>query len=259
MVHPLIKNPHIDGDPFTLEGGPIGILLIHGLKATPAEVRLLGEFLHTKGFTVSGPLLPGHNTSPEDANNYSWKAWLASIETTYWNLQKKCETIFLGGESLGALIAIYLASYHPEIAGILAYGPALKLILKKTDILKLYSLSPFIPYIKEKDRGDDLPWRGYQAIPLKSVIQLLKLQRETLPRLKFIRRPILLVQGRFDARIPPDVPDIIYDKVNSVKKEIHWMDNSSHCVILDRERDSVQEITLKFIKKTLGYTHGKSI
>ncbi|MCJ7702352.1 MAG: hypothetical protein MUO62_12275 [Anaerolineales bacterium] len=52
QTHPLIKNPHLDGNPFTFLGGRVGILLIHGFKATPAEMRPLAEFLHAKGFTV---------------------------------------------------------------------------------------------------------------------------------------------------------------------------------------------------------------
>jgi carboxylesterase len=255
MIHPLIKNPHLDGNPFNMEGGSIGILLVHGFKATPAEMRPLGEFLHSKGFTVYGPLLPGHNTCPEDVNDYLWMDWITSIESSYHDLQRKCESIFIGGESLGALISIYLATYHPEIAGILAYAPALKLKLRRFEILALYLMSPFVPYIKQKDSDDDLAWRGYQANPLKGVIQLLRLQRETIPRLGFIRRPLLVVQGCQDARIPPEVPNIIIDNVNSVLKEIHWMGKSSHCVVLDKELESVQEITFNFINKSLGYTH----
>ena len=71
--HPLIKNPHLEGDPFFLEGGPSGILLVHGYKASTAEVRPLAESLHACGHTVSAPLLPGHNTHPLDANRFTWK------------------------------------------------------------------------------------------------------------------------------------------------------------------------------------------
>ena len=259
MTHPLIKNPHLNGDPFKFFGGTIGVLLVHGLKATPAEMRPLGEFLYGKGFTVFGPLLPGHNTSPGDVNNYTWKSWVVSVEAAYAELARQCESIFIGGESLGALLAIYLAPYHPEIVGILAYAPALKLKMRKIDTFLLYLLAPFIPYLPEKDSGDDLPWRGYQAIPLKGVIELLKLQHQVTPCLEHIRRPILIIQGKLDARVPPDVPEIIHDHVSSVLKEVHWMEKSTHCVVLDKESDSVQEITYRFITKSLGYTNEQPV
>ena len=255
MVHPLIKNPHLNGDTFIMKGGPIGILLVHGFKATTAEMRPLGEFLHSRGYTVSSPLLPGHNTSPEDANRYTWKDWIAAVDRAYSELAVNCEHTIIGGESMGALLILYLATYHPEISGILAYAPALEIITSKAARLGVYLFAPFLPYIKEKDSNDDLPWRGYQAIPLKGVIQLLKLQKETKPRLDLIRRPILIIQGRRDARIPPEVPQMLYDKVSSVHKEIHWMENSSHCVVIDIEKEQVQSITDRFIQKSLGYSY----
>jgi carboxylesterase len=258
MAHPLIKNPHLNGDPFTLRGGPIGILLVHGLKATTAEMRPLGDYLNKKGFTISAPLLPGHNTSPNDANKYSWDDWVFSVESAYAELIKCCEQVFVGGESAGALLSMYLATNHPEISGIIAYAPALKLIYPKLAIVALHILAPIIPYIKEKDSDDNLPWRGYQAIPLKSVLQLLKLQRKTISRLEYIRRPILIVQGRKDARISPDVPEIIASQVSSAIIEVHWMEDSTHCVILDKELPTVQKITHQFIKRSLGYPHERT-
>ena len=61
-----MKNPQLDGEDFFVQGNSTGILLIHGFTATTTEVRLLAENLHHVGFTVAGPLLPGHGTHPED-------------------------------------------------------------------------------------------------------------------------------------------------------------------------------------------------
>lgn len=246
----LIKNTHLDGDPFFFEGGPLGVLLLHGLKATSAEVRPLAEFLFAKGFTVSGPLLPGHNTHPKDANRYTWKDWVTHTEVALAYLANRCEQVFIGGESTGALIALYLATYHPEISGVLTYAPATDLILKRWVRWLIPWLAWFIPYIEEGEvDGDDLPWRGYTAMPLKGLAQLLRLQQVTRPRLNLIRRPLLIIQGRQDARVPATVPQAIYDVIQSTLKEIHWMEHSSHCVLLDHEFDSVKEITLRFIEK----------
>ena len=253
-AYPFIKNPHLDGDPFIFEGGRTGILLVHGYKATPAEMRPLAKFLHYKGYTVAGPLLPGHNTDPRDANKFTWKNWVDSIEKSYFEMTRRCEQVFIGGESAGGLISLYLASYHPEITGVLTYAPALDIHLRKQDIYRLYLAAHFIPWAKEvtiNDTGADLAWRGYSVTPLKGLIQLLKLQRKTLPRLRLIRRPILIVQGRLDNRVPPSVPHTIYEAVQSTLKEIHWMDNSSHCVVLDQELDRVKKVTLKFMEKAL--------
>ena len=123
----MIYNPQLEGDPFLWEGGPTGVLLIHGYTATTAEVRPLAGILHQQGYTVAGPLLPGHNTRPEDANRYRWRDWVRAVEESYRQLAAHCQRVIIGGESMGALLALYLASEHPEVAAILAYAPALKL------------------------------------------------------------------------------------------------------------------------------------
>jgi carboxylesterase len=252
--HPLIKNHHLDGDPFYLKSGPIGILLIHGFTASTAEMRPLGETLHQKGFTISAPLLPGHNTYPEDINRYTWQDWAAEVEGAYQKLAADCESIFVGGESTGGLLSLYLASIHPEIIGVLTYAPALKLTLSKFDIFKLHLLAPFIPYIKPEDEDNGLAWRGYQVKPLKGAIQLLNLQKATFPRIKHIQAPTLIIQGELDCTVHPQVPGIIQDELRTDQVEIHWMESSTHCVVLDKEMDRVNKITFNFIRKVLDGT-----
>ena len=58
----MTRQPHLDPSPFLLEGGRVGVLLIHGFTGSPPEMRLIGEYLHQRGFTVAAPLLPGHGT-----------------------------------------------------------------------------------------------------------------------------------------------------------------------------------------------------
>lgn len=85
--------------------------------------------------------------------------------------------------------------------------------------------------------------------PLKGVIALLRLQRQVRPGLARITQPILIVQGRLDQTVHPDVPQTIYDGVRSTVKELHWMDRSSHCVILDQEREKIFEMTAQFLAR----------
>ena len=64
--NPFLHNDHLPGDEFFWEGNNTGILLSHGYTATTAEVRPLAETLYRQGYTVAGPLLPGHGTDPKD-------------------------------------------------------------------------------------------------------------------------------------------------------------------------------------------------
>ncbi len=100
---PLMKNAHLDGDAFLIEGNDIGVVLLHGFTATTAEVRLLADYLRGFGYTLAAPLLPGHGTQPAELNKTSWLDWYAAAEGAYLELRGKCTKVFVCGESMGAL------------------------------------------------------------------------------------------------------------------------------------------------------------
>ncbi len=76
----MVRTPGLDPSAFTLQGGPVGCLLLHGYTGSPPEMRLVGEYLNQRGITVSAPLLSGHGTEPEDLNRYKWTDWYADAE-----------------------------------------------------------------------------------------------------------------------------------------------------------------------------------
>ena len=244
-----LRNPLLEGTSFYWEGGSVGVLLCHGLTATTAEVRLLAKVLHEQGFTVAGPLLPGHGTTPRDCNLYAWQDWYASVENTCQQLASRCQTIVVGGESAGALLALRFACLHPEAAAILCYAPALKFNLNRWNIFLLSLCVPFLTSIPKPPSTDDNPWQGYSVNPLKAADQLRRLQKVTCPLLPNIKQPILILQGRLDPTVHPQSSQIIYDQVSSSIKELHWLENSTHCVILDKERDKAADLTLKFLSR----------
>jgi carboxylesterase len=244
-----LQNPHLEGGSFYLPGGPQGILLIHGLTATAAEVRPMALWLQKFGYTVAAPLLPGHYTQPADLNRVRWQDWAGSVEEMYACLQKDCTQIAAGGESTGAVLALNLALTHPEITALLLYATALKLKMRAIDRMKLRLLSPFVPWVKKMNADDGLPWQGYRVNPLKGVLQLLALQEYIQPRLPRITPPALIVHGRLDPTVDPEVPGILQTSLGSKIKEVAWMENSTHCVIIDREAEQVYELTQQFLER----------
>ena len=247
--NPHLHNPHLDGDAFFWEAGSTGILLSHGFTATTAEIRLLAEKFHAQGYTVAAPLLPGHGTKPEDLNQTKWREWVESGEESLQKLFGSCEQVWVAGASMGGLLALHLASKYPQISGLLLYVPAIRTMMRKVDLLQLYLAAPFVKEI-ERDSldGSDL-WQGYPGLPIKGIIQFLRFQSATLKRLSEIRQPVLIFQGRLDLTVTPDAGKIIMDGVSSEIKEHHWMENSSHSILLDKEYERVAEMSMQFIEK----------
>ncbi|TLN20451.1 alpha/beta fold hydrolase, partial [bacterium] len=215
------------------------------------EIRPLAQFFHQKGFSVAGPLLPGHGTSPEDLNARNWKEWLAAADESYQLLKSTSQRVIVGGESLGGLLSLYLGSLHPEIAGLLLYAPALR-----SDKLRQTRLARFFKAIVPKNYPvkpkEPLPWQGYTVHPVKAAYQLYSLQHIVEPRLKLVNQPTLIVQGEKDRTIDPRGAQIIYDSISSSRKELVWMKNSGHCVVIDQEYEQVMAISLSFVQSILS-------
>lgn len=250
MAHPpTMRNPHLEGSSFTWEAGPTGVLLCHGFTATTAEVRILAQALFAKGYSTTAPLLPGHGTTPQDCNRYTWEDWYAALEKAYYKLAARSQTVVVGGESTGALLALSLAQKHKEVAAILCYAPALRLKLRRGEIFLLSLLAPFITSIPKPRPTDDNPWQGYTVQPLKGARQLIRLQKSIRSILPSIHQPILIMQGRLDPTVHPQAPQEIYDRVSSSVKELHWLQHSTHCVILDKERDLATGISIDFLQR----------
>jgi carboxylesterase len=252
MGRSTIHNAHLDGSPFFWKSGSTGVLLLHGFTATPVEVRSLATRLRERGFTVAGPLLPGHGTVPGDLNRTRWQQWVEAGEDAYRQISACCNRVFVGGESMGGLTALYLATGHPEVAGVLAYAPAIRLAIGPVQRFVLPLVALFVPCRPKPGLDEEDKWQGYRVDPLRGAVQLLRFQRRTQRRLPLIRQPIMVVQGRLDTTVDPRVGEIILGAVRSHTKELYWMERSSHIVLLGPELDDVDEITVRFMEQVLG-------
>jgi carboxylesterase len=245
MQKEYIHNAHLEGDAFFWENGPVGVLLAHGYSATAAEVRPLAQILHEQGYSVSGPLLPGHGTTPQEMNRCRWQDWAQAMEQAYQEVKSHCQHVFVGGESMGAVLAAYLASEHAEVAGILAYAPAMR--LPTWIAIRARLGARFIPFVPKRGLDSAKRWQGYTVNPIPALVQLMRLQAAMRPRLALIHQPLLIVQGRLDRVVDLRGIDLLHNATNSSVKELHWMEHSRHVVILDNELPQVAELTQRFM------------
>jgi carboxylesterase len=252
-LNSALHNPHLEGEAFFWPGGPTGVLLSHGYTATSAEVRWLATFLQQQGFSVAGPLLPGHGDSPQAMNRCCWQDWVEAVAQTYRRLAGHCQQIFVGGESMGALLALYLASEQADIAGILAYAPAVQ--VSRFTTLKARLAAPFVPHVAKRTLHYDADgrWQGYKVNPVPAFLQLTQLQRAVRGRLPAIRQPLLIVQGRLDTAIDLRGVGALYREVGSSHKELHWLEHTGHLVLLEAHAlPQVTDLTLAFLKRCLA-------
>ena len=67
--------------PFFLKGSQeTALLFIHGFTASPSELYPTAQLIYDLcGYTLSGPLLPGHGSNPCSLNKSSWEEWYNAV------------------------------------------------------------------------------------------------------------------------------------------------------------------------------------
>ena len=244
-INDYMKNAQLDGDTFLLEGGRVGVVLFHGLTATTAEVRLLGEHLHGLGYTVSAPLLPGHGTHPDELNRVKWLEWYETAEAAFLEMRQRSDKVFIGGESMGTLLALLIASRYEQVSGVILAAPVL--IIRK--LKAAYLLQYFVRHVDKNQTEDFLPWKGYNVYPVKSLVQLGKLQKVVKKELPAVTQPLLVFAGGLDRSVPPESGEMIIARVSSTDKQLVCMEESPHVMLLAKERESIFEQSAAFIRE----------
>ena len=205
--------------------------------------------LAKEGYSVIAPLLPGHNTTPNDLNKIIWQDWTSAVEKVLEKALDGYEKVFIGGESMGALIACYLAANYESINGVLLYSPALFVPkLQLSGIIKYFR--PLMPKKAQKKNNintEIYPWKGYTVNPTSAANQLYKLQRVVRNNLHKIEQPVLIFQGKNDRTISPESSKYIYEHIGSKDKKLVIMKNSGHCVLLDQDFQIVLDYSKNFI------------
>lgn len=104
-----------------------GVLLIHGLYASPYQMRDIADRCHAAGFKTYALLLPGHGTVPGDLLNIHHSTWFDAVDFAVSALDKEVDNIFIAGNSLGAALAIHHVLHdHQRVKGLLLLAPGLK-------------------------------------------------------------------------------------------------------------------------------------
>jgi carboxylesterase len=226
------------------------VLLVHGFTGSPASMRPWGEFLHSKGYTVRVPLLPGHGTQPEDLNKVKWQEWPAKVEFELSELRKTCDVIFLVGLSMGGGTVLNVAaSINNELAGLILVNPMIH--VKGVPVELAFFLSRF-----QKMRtsvGDDIKrpgiteW-GYDALPTRGIHQLLKMLRITRGNLGKITVPVQLFHSVEDHTLPVTNTEIILSEIGSTNKSRIELVNSYHVATMDYDQELIFQNSLTFIE-----------
>jgi carboxylesterase len=246
----------VDPGPFSL--GPVGgrgpaVLCLHGLSGTPYELRPPAEALARHGFACLGPLLPGHGEPWERLAASPSSAWLDVALGSFDRLRETHERVYVLGLSMGGLLALALGARRP-VAGLLVLATPLRLgwLLR----IAVPILARFIGSVPKKSAiADPEALRrhpGTDRMPLRSVLNVMRLQKQVERDLPRVEAPIHLIFSRRDPTVDPSNAERILDSVASSQRTLRYLDRSLHVITVDVEREEVARQCVGFLQHLEG-------
>lgn len=260
---------------FKIAGGKVGVLLIHGLCGTPAEMRFVAMGLGRAGYTVHCPLLAGHGGSRADIVKTGWLDWYRSAETALVELRKECDTVIVGGLCLGSIIGLHLAMKQPEqVQGVALFSPTLwvngwampwytklfglvrhKWLANMMQFPDAASLGIKCPRVREFVRqalansdGSDL---GTNGTPAAMLLEHRWMVKAAMKGLGSVTQPILIMHSREDDHANLNNATYLQSALGGVV-EMVVLNDSYHMITLDKQRQVVVDKTRTFVDRIVG-------
>lgn len=226
-------------------------LLLHGLGGGVYEMQLLGHYLHeTHGLTVQGISYPGHDRPAAAMPASTWREWYAHIEVTYQSLAQAYPAVSVVGFSTGCPLGLHLAAAYP-LDKLVLLCPYLALRRQWFYLLPLESWLFSLGWLIQDLPRWRLPLRDpvmrqlaeeivfYRTFNLAAVRSAIALIEQVKAELPTITTPTLILQALQDSVVDPAGAQIIYERLGSSIKTLHWLPESDHIIPLDLERDQV--------------------
>ncbi len=178
-----------------------GVLLLHGLTGSPAELAALAQPLRDSAMSLAMPVLAGHATQVGALAATNWRDWRASAQAALQWLNGHCSTVHIVGFSMGALLATLLAAeQEPARRGkVVLLAPAFALRPVERAATRALQRLGWQPILRA--RPAVRPGPRYDAMPIRSVAQLLELQEFVVDRVQPLAQPVLVVHGDRDLTI----------------------------------------------------------
>jgi len=238
---------------WSVEGGPVGVLVLHGFTGNPSSMRGLAEAFAAAGHSVELPLLPGHGTSVEDMLDTTWSDWSGAAQDALARLAGRTTTQFVAGLSMGGSLACWLAIHHPELAGLICINPA---VAPTDDMRGLVAMmveagDKVMPGIGSDIADPDVTESAYAETPLAPLLTMFDASAELGPELGRIAQPLLLFTSPGDHVVPPSDSDILAEAVSGPVERVSC-ERSFHVATQDYDKDLIIERSLEFVDRITG-------
>lgn len=223
--------------PYFSKKSKVGVILIHGICATPYEMMPLAKAIEESGFSVYVPLVAGHGSKIDDLIKTDFYEWYYGLNYAYSAMKNHCDKIIIIGQSNGGLLASACA-LHNKVDGLCLLAPAFKTNVIGFSLIKF--LKFVIKSVPRKLNKEQLPFY-YDSFPLKSLDDMRKFQKYISSNMSSINVPSMLSISMKDALVSSCNAIINFSHINTNDKTLYTYNNKEHNVhhILTLDRMTV--------------------
>ena len=247
-----------------------GVLLVHGLTGSPAEMKFVGKHLNKLGFTVYAPVLAGHCQDRDALIATNYEDWLKTLHKAVDFMRDKVNEIHIAGICVGGCLSLYLASLEPRIKTVTSYSSALNYdgwntpyyyrfapygipILVKIPFIASLGFEEIYPYGFKSDRIRNIVLNNriegtLTDVSVKALYEHYCLNKALKKALPKIQTPTLLIHAKEDDVAHPRNAYKI-QKLHGGDCKIELLYDSHHMIHVDQERHKVAEMTADFINR----------
>ncbi|MGO1383804.1 MAG: alpha/beta hydrolase [Arachnia sp.] len=228
--------------------GRTGVLLCHGFTGSVASVAPWAEAIAQRcDARVVAPRLRGHGTNWQDLSRTIWTDWYADVEAAHQELAEHCDTIFVGGLSMGGGLALKLAQDH-DVAGVLLVNPA---VASKNRLLPLTGMLRHVvasqPGIASDIRKEGVEELGYDRISVAAAWSMTKLWGQVRSHLSQVTAPVIMFRSDVDHVVDDSSHQALLRALPAT--EVVPLHDSYHVATLDNDAELIFERSARFIRE----------
>ncbi len=257
------------------EDSEIGVVLVHGITGTPAEMRPLERHLQQLGYRVEVPLLAGHGAGHRGILASRWPDWLAVVRREVDKTAAVCQHVVCVGLSAGGLLALLAAVERPCVNGVVMLSvhfgiPGSRVSRFDYHLSRWLAALPFLrrhwyfierpPYglkderlqrritkaIEASKRGETEQYGLFRTYA-ETMHQVYLLEDKARRAAAQLRCPALLIHSVEDTMLDVENATTLYGLLGSREKAVTLLAGCDHVMTVDLQKELVAERVAAFI------------
>lgn len=244
--------------PYFHKGSDNGVLLIHGLAASPKEMEPLFSILKDRGMTVYTPRVAGHGTKNADMNNVTYEQWYNSLKYGYFAIKNSCRKVNIIGQSNGGLLASLVALFN-QVDSLCLLAPAFKVntfLFPAVKILHKISKGGSPRFLSPEQQEFN-----YSTFPFEALYQMGQMQKFINPKLPEIKVPVFLSVTKNDVVISTKAAVNAVEMMGSKNKAESFYGNQKynlrHILTIEHVKDSILKEIADWAENPPSFFNGK--